>query len=530
MNRKTIRILAAAGVAVCLLASCNRGQTTPVDTSGTESSAATTGTSSTSTGKTSGSTAGRTTTSKNKTTATASRTTARTAKTNARTTAGTTAKATTRATTTTDAPGTTAKVTTTTVRTTTTRSTSTTQPTQPDLPKQKLELIADRAYEDMMLNFWYGDPASGHMVKSFHGYTIDESERHEMMWDHGTLVFALDSYYQLTQDPEISDRIVAQWEFVKGNFTEEQLTGNFGEAPNIAVDDTGWDAMALMIYYRYSEDEYALETAGQLILNAYDYWMDEDTANGLWYPSYPPSQGNDDPNYRWKSLYSVGLLTASFDYYDVTGDQVVFDKMMDVYNWIEANLRRSGQDWGYSAVNDGLYYADFNDERLGRDEYYGPDGSIRPFDIREAGSVSYLGGNMGMAALNARLYYETNDDLYLRRAVETIHALTDSDQYNNNGAYVNDRDAWANGAFCCDWVNYAMTLPGVRELDKSMLYNTAFTIWNNARTSEGYYSGSWTGSGKWERVGSNPEQIMTSATSVNFIMGAALLEASESGK
>ena len=421
------------------------------------------------------------------------------------------------------------RATTTTTTTTTKRPTTTTAP--PVSGNAALKLLADQAYADILGNFWTGSAQSGHLRKTSHGYPIPSSTKMEMIWEHATMVFAMDTYYSLTKDPAARDRIVAEWQFIKANFTRAELITP-GRAPNIAIDDSGWDAMALMVFYKYSGDRYALEAAGDLIRNAYDYWKDGEVGNGLWYPQNPPSQGNTDTSIRFKSIAMVGLMTASFDYAEATGAQDVFDDMMDAYGWIEEHLLRDGEKkYPDFTVNchDHLYFCDYNEGRTGRGESTGPDGGRRTNDIREAGSVSALFGNMAMGALHARLYRRTGERRYLDRALETVRAIGDG-VYNQQGVLLNDRDAWANGAFFKTWVEDVLVLPGVQQKDKDLVYNTARSIYNRARTEQGYYSGSWSGSSRWEEVGSVPEQIMTSGTSVNVIMAAALLESMEGAR
>lgn len=426
---------------------------------------------------------------------------------------------------TTAAPQTSTKRTTTT-RATTRAATTAPKPTVPTADSSKsMKAMAQTAYQDMLKNYWTGTATGGHIRKEDHGYVISESREQTMIWAHATMIFAMDTLYSLTGDVDIKNRITAQWRFTKANFSWSQLVTP-GTAPNIALDDAGWDAMVYMIFYRYTGDRYALDAAGELLRNSYNYWKDGDVKNGLWYPQLPPSHGGDATT-RFKSLYSVALLSAAFDYCEATGDFSgdIWKDTMDVYNWNEANLKRSGQDFGNGIprTNDKLYFCDFNVDRVGRTETYGPDGGLRPNDIKEANSVGHLGGNMGMAAFNARLYRKTGDTVYLNRAIETARAITDG-PYNKNGIYLNDRDAWTNGTFAKAWVEEVLTLPGIRDKDRQLVYGTARSIYSKARTADGYYSGSWTGSGKWERAGSVPEQIMTTSTSVSFIMAAALLE------
>ena len=77
--------------------------------------------------------------------------------------------------------------------------------------------------------------------------------------------------------------------------------------------------------------------------------------------------------------------------------------------------------------------------------------------------------------------------------------------------------------FVGPWVRRVLTLPGVTEEDHQRIFITADHITQRARTEDGYYQGGWSGSKVWNE--SNvPQQIMTTATTVNMVTAAALLE------
>ena len=391
--------------------------------------------------------------------------------------------------------------------------------------------LAKEAQQDMYKNFW--DEKNNRMHKENQGLVANENIRQQMIWSHAMMVLEMYSLYQATGDEDIKNKITAQWEFTKENFTREQLTGNFGNAPNIAVDDSGWDAMIYMVYYRITEDPYALEITKDVIKGTYEYYKDGDTENGLWYPQTPPSQGGDATT-RFKSLYSVGVVSAALDYMLITGDKELLADTMKVYQWMEENLRRDGKKTYPNGqvdgsplvvdVDDNLYWMDFNVDREGQSEVNGPAGGLRPTDIGEAGSVSGLCGNMGMAVIQARLYKLQGDDKYKKLALETVRAINDSTYYNNKGVYVNDRDAWTNATFMPWWVSEVLTLDGVTEADKQRVYDTALSIILNCRTEEGYYRAEWSGGNAWANGDTTPEQIMTSANTVGMVTAAAWLE------
>ena len=138
--------------------------------------------------------------------------------------------------------------------------------------------------------------------------------------------------------------------------------------------------------------------------------------------------------------------------------------------------------------------------------------------------------NMAMAVINARLYHITGDDGYRKKALATADGIYEHE--TQDGIYLNDRDAWANGTYAgmgCAGAH----LPGI---DKSILRlpKTADSIFANARTCDGYYGGSWGGPAdglpsKWFSVGSRPQQIMTSGSTVNMLVAAAIVEEQERG-
>ena len=396
--------------------------------------------------------------------------------------------------------------------------------------------LAQTAKRDMLRNFWRGDAASGAMMREDHG--LETQGRQEMIWAHATMLFALDTFYRATGDEDAKRRIAAQWAFIKTNFTAEALVRP-GENPNRAMDDAGWDAMAYVLWFRHTGDPDAMRAAKGLIENSYRYWRDGSVTNGLWYDRVPPSCGGGAET-RFKSLYAVGLVFAALEYTACTGNESLMPDTLAVYDWIEGHLRRDKRivyekglaDGGtYTVeVEDKLYWMEYNEGRDGRRERSGPDGGTRPGHIREASSVSSLFGNMAMSIIQARLHRLKCDETYRVRAIETVRALVDSPYYDCGGVFVNDRDAWANGLFVGWWVSDVLTLPGMPQEAKDMVYATAKSINAKARTSEGFYGAAWSSGTAWKSTEhTRPEQIMTSASTVNMIMAAALLEKLEAG-
>jgi len=359
------------------------------------------------------------------------------------------------------------------------------------------------AISDMMRNFWKGGPKDGNIVPTYNGYTAEVLPMPRGgMWERGVMIFAMDSLYRATGDPVLRQRLQSEWNRIKKVYTKDELEAA-GSSLHPACDDSGWDAMLYMIFYRDLGDTYALDRAKGLIDKAFKRWLNDDLGGGMWYNN----------EHSCKSLYQVGIILPALRIWEATHDQSYRDRAESCYEWIESHLLRS----------DGLYWCDYNAD--------GPVGKERPDDIHEAGSVVFLGGNMGMGIIHAWMYKNTGDKKYLERAIRTADAI--SKKITKNGIYMCERDTWVNGTFSGEWAKEVLTLPGMSRVHKDLLYKTADSIYKNDRTPDGYYGGCWggpaDGSGSpWSMIGSRPQQIMTSASTVNMITAAALLESIES--
>ena len=402
-------------------------------------------------------------------------------------------------------------------------------PTEPIKRENKGEMkeIALKVYDDLLKNFW--DEEKNCFFRDSQGFVNKLLVKSKAVWSNGMIILGMDLLYDLTKDQSISDKITAQWEANKTYFTDEAFVTPIMN-PNPASDDCGWNAMMYMVFYKHSKDQYALDVVKRLVMNSFEHYkIDGDLKNGMWYTTHP-DQG--DP-YKYSSMSSAGLINAALDYYDITKDQVYYDMAKVSYEYLErVHLRKGVQEYDGFTVDcdDLLYFCDFNYNRESRSEPNGPDGGKRPNDIKEAGSVSYLAGNIAMAALHARFYKYTGEEHYKTRALETVRALNNSPYYvTKDDVWVNDRDAWADCTFNQYFIRDAMTLPGITERDFDIFFNTARSIYENARTDDGYYGGSWSGAAtgpksKWWVVGSKPEQFMTSGNSALMVMSAARLE------
>ncbi len=255
--------------------------------------------------------------------------------------------------------------------------------------------------------------------------------------------------------------------------------------------------MLFMKYYELTKDTWFLKIAEKLIKNTIAHWTDP-TDGALYYKD----------GVQFKSLYTVGLVMAMLDIYDVTGEKEWLDKAKFHYSWMESLLGRS----------DGLYWTDATSSA--------PLGNDTPNRITEAGSVSFLAGNQAMCVIAKRLYDIEKDENYLMRIKKTSLAI--STVYDHNGIYFNDRDAWTNGTFMSDFARHIAANPDLAFGNADLLLATARSIVANDVTEDGYYGGSWQGpagkGSRWTDGGSVPQQVNTSGTTVHVLVAAAILD------
>ena len=360
---------------------------------------------------------------------------------------------------------------------------------------------AQQGVDDLLRHYWVGSETNGHIVETWHGYPNALPDPRGALWERATLYLALDQADRTLNDPSLRRRLQADWRWTAARFTPQQLEACGADSgTNWAVDDAGWSALMYLCACRATDDRGALDRVRGLAAHAFDRWMDDRFGGGLWY--------SDER--RTKSLYQAALLCAALRAAELAGDRALRDRALACYTWMETHLLRS----------DSLYWCDFGEN--------GPVGQNRPDDVREADSVVFLGGNMAMGVLHARLFRETGDDTYRLRALRTAEALLGR-LAGGGGVFINDRDAWTNGLFAGDWAREVLTLPGVTAKHTAVLRATADSIWRRARTEEGFYGGSWSGPAEgpesaWYAKGSKPRQIMTSASALNLLLAAAALE------
>lgn len=359
-------------------------------------------------------------------------------------------------------------------------------------------LLADKAIRDLVDHYWVGGPGTGHIIPTWNGWQSRHFFPQGGMWERGMMIFALDSYYRSSRDPIVKYRIQSEWNWIKRVYTPSELT-TAGNSVQPACDDSGWDALLYLTFYHDTRDPLALKYARELVQSSFNRWLDNDLGGGMWY----------DDHKQIKSLYQVGIILAALKIQSLTHDSSLLHTALSCYGWMESHLLRS----------DGLYWCDF-----GKD---GPIGKERPNDIHQSSSVTFLGGDMAMGVIQSLLYQITGEERYRREALRTAHAI--SAHLTKQGILLDDRDAWTDGAFAGEWVSHVLPLKGMPRSDNDLILRTAKSIFLHDRTPDGYYGGSWNGppdgyDSAWSRNGSRPQQLTTSADTVNILSAAALLE------
>ena len=357
--------------------------------------------------------------------------------------------------------------------------------------------MAVSAVDDVIKNWWDGDAAAGtgHIKFASHGFHEEGmTVSGTCPWETSMIYACIYDMWFLTGDEYYKNLLLSE-AAVYRELDEKALeyaSGNY----NWASDDCSWNAIMYLSFYNMTQDSWFLDRAIGLLDSVMERWYNEEK-DFLYY--------KDDVDYM--SYYEAGIALSWLRIWEITQEQRYYDLALGAYNRVQKNLGR----------DDGLYYCEAT--------VFWPTGNKDA--IGEAGSSSALAGNMCMAALSAKFYKITGDQTYLDRVYLTNQGLLK--YYNKDGVLLNDRDAWTNATFTAFYVSEVLSLPDTEEM-QTLIYDTAISIYQNARTSDGYYGGSWSGPAEgnqsvWYIKGSTPQQCMTTGTSVMMITAAALLEA-----
>lgn len=357
--------------------------------------------------------------------------------------------------------------------------------------------LAASAVGDVIRNWWDGDVASGtgHIKFASHGFHEEGmTVSNTCPWETSMIYSCIYDMWFLTGDDYYKNLLLSEAAVYRA-LDEDKLEFAGGDY-NWASDDCSWNAIMYLSFYNLTQDIWFLDRAVGLLDSVMSRWYNKEQ-DFLYY--------KDDVDYM--SFYEAGIALSWLRIWEITHEQRYYDLALGAYNRIQKNLGR----------DDGLYYCEAT--------VYWPTGNKDA--IGEAGSSSSLAGNMCMATLSAKFYKLTGEQTYLDRVYLTNQGLLK--YYNRDGVLLNDRDAWTNATFAAFYVSEVLSLPDTEQM-QTLMYDTAVSIYKNARTDDGYYGGSWNGPAEgnqsiWYLKGSTPQQCMTTGTSVMMITAAALLEA-----
>ena len=281
---------------------------------------------------------------------------------------------------------TTKKGTTTTTKQTTTTSFKPTTP-KPTVTGGEMLDLAFSAYQDLLNNWWTGNAQTGHLIATNGGLP---SDKQGFLWEHAMAIFALDSLYKATGSKELYNRIVSEWNFIRKSYPNYDAYVTVPEYFHYAQDDAGWNAMLYMLVYEYTGDTFALDAAGELIHNTYEFWKNGDLSNGLLY-GHDPLDKTD----RHSATHVASTMLAAFEYLKYREDEKLKQDTITLYNWTEETMLRDGE-YEYTLYNgtkqtgfcdDMLYWFGINMGRTVGSIYQGPEGAETPNRMDEANST-----------------------------------------------------------------------------------------------------------------------------------------------
>ncbi|MBI5469704.1 peptidoglycan-binding protein [Candidatus Kaiserbacteria bacterium] len=367
----------------------------------------------------------------------------------------------------------------------------------------------DTAIEDLFKNFWTGPRDTGHITPTWGGIVGELlPDSRGATWPASTFLNVLYAKYLINPSETNSQPIRAEWNYLKSVFSDSEFTScGAHSAMNFGSDDTGWNAAAFLKIYDVTQDTRALTLAKGAVQCGFIRWGDAQLGGGLWY--------NDDKNA--KSLYQIGLTLDAFRIFQLTHDESYLTLAKQSYEWMQQKLSRT----------DNIYWTDYGWWTADHSASPAPLGIERPNDIHLAGSVSFLAGTMAMDVMHARMFRLTNDDIYKQRAINTARGIFNTFIDSNSG-FLDDRDGWANGTFVREWIIevYPLLPVDLQQKAAEMFIKTAQSVLANDRTADGYYGPDWNGPSDavWSN-GTKAQQIMTSATAIDFVAGPPLIDA-----
>jgi len=352
--------------------------------------------------------------------------------------------------------------------------------------------MAERAVDDLVRNFWTGNPSTGHIIATWNGLPTTQFPRGSV-WEPGTMLTALEDLYQTNHDPILRQRVDAEWKYIRSHFKAKEL-GTVGDGSyQPALDDAVCSALFYLTVYRVNGDSRCLDFAKGVMDYIWNRWHDDKLGGGCWY--------RDQRDH--KSLWNAAVILVALRLYELTGDRTEWDRATSLYAWAEDKM----------LCPNGLYVSVMGDGSRDR-----PKGAVRA-----GNSASHIGLNMAMGVVHARLYRDTGQRIYRERVVRTMKAVRTVES-DGKGHLYNDGDVSTDGFFVGEWVAEVISLPDATPEDEDILRRTAQAITVHARTSDGHYGACWDGPLGPDCKAESEKMLTVTATTVNFVVSAAALD------
>ncbi len=361
---------------------------------------------------------------------------------------------------------------------------------------------AAKAYQDLLHRFWFGTAQDGHfgditndrdVIAPVHEIPVEKG----WMWQYAEAWNPIYVYWRTTHSSDAKVRLIAEWRWVTKNWSLADMhrCGRVGRQSATTQDDSSWMAMGLVQLYEATGDREALAFSKAVIDCAMERWGDDATGGGLWYDD--EHQANTG-----KSVTNGNFALAMLYLYEHTCaigkcDRELLHEVESIENWAARRLLR----------DDGLYWMSFPNPR-------------RPDQIEPTSSVVALFGNMGFAALDARLYGISKDPVYRERARRTTAGIL---RYEvRDGAFLDDRDARGNGYAAWNFAHEAVPILDRPQPVIDAFLTTGRNVVAHDRSPEGAYGGDWSGplEGIWASKGFHHDRMEISGNAVIWPIAA----------
>ncbi len=421
----------------------------------------------------------------------------------------------------------------------------------PFVPKRGYSVLlarSDQAWRDFQYHFWDPDRPVPRIRPTLGNGSIDNGARYPVFWHMAEANNVLYWRWKMTRSEPVREMVRSQFREIRSRYPDAQLssaawTGYRVDGLINVEDDASWAIAYFCQVHEVTGDPAALHIAEALIDSTYATYADPNRGGaGLLY-ALP---GQDPDHQGVSSAYEVVAARCALYVFDQTSHGNLLSFAQGTWGWMQKYLRHPK----------GVYFAELDVRPAIRGkanpDYRKPIGWNRPDDTKRGGSVTYLGGTMGMASLSAALYLQSGDRRYLDEVRSIVAGITRADTFLRPGSavgvegdvLVNERDGWTEGFTAPYLVSDALSLDGV-DADgklKAALRNTALAI-TNRRTNDGFYGADWSGPewdpahrwNTWEAQSGAVEggsgtgmasaaQMPTTSSSVAMVLAGAMIE------